>query len=99
MVRFFLLASSILHRLCRPKLGKPGDPARKPPGPHRSCTWLVPPHPSLAGSRRGDEPSARVVAGGFVTLSKETIMIMVVSLLAIGRHHSKQPGPFRQCPG
>ena len=43
------------------KLGKLGDPARKPPDPHRSCTWLVTPHPSPAGSRRGDEPSTRAV--------------------------------------
>ena len=56
-----LLLSSILHLLCRVRLGKPGDPARNPPGPHRSCTWLVPPRPSPAGSRRGYASSARVV--------------------------------------
>ena len=58
---FPVLFSCILRLLCRDRLGKPGDSARKPPGPHRACTLLVPPDPSPAGSRRGDEPSTSAV--------------------------------------
>ena len=38
--------------LCRIRLGKPGRPACKPPGPCRPFSWPVPPFPSPAGSRR-----------------------------------------------
>ena len=38
--------------LCRLRLGKPGRPACKPPGPCRPFSWPVPPYPSPAGSRR-----------------------------------------------
>ena len=39
------------------------------------------------------------MTGGFVTPSKVTIMMTIVCAPAIGRHPSKQPGPFRQRPG
>ena len=52
------LASSLARWF---RIGKPGHPTRNPPGPHRSCTWLVPPRPSPAGSRRGYESSTRAV--------------------------------------
>ena len=58
---FSALHSCILRLLCRSRLGQPGVRARKPPGPHRACTLLVPPDPSPAGSRRGDVQSTSAV--------------------------------------
>ena len=60
---FFLLVSCIWHHLYRFKLGKPGEPARKTPGPPPPLHLARTPSPSLAGSCRGggDEPSARAV--------------------------------------
>ena len=59
---FFLLASCILHLLCRNRLGKLGDTRLQTPRPLPllslgSCLR----HPSPVGSRRGDEPSTRAV--------------------------------------
>ena len=105
MLRFFLFVSCILRLLCRPKIGKPGHPARKRAhAPHRSCTWLVPPHPSPAGSHRGDGPKCKSggLTGGFVTLSKETIVIMI-AVSGLERRFAKwhlfhAPTPHNLCP-
>ena len=87
---FFALLSCVLHLLCRDRLGQPGVRARKPSGPHRACTLLVPPDPSPAGSRRGVCDPAQLLG---------TMIVDVFCLPRGSPHPPNGPRPFRQCRG